>query len=329
MNDKMGIKIIGTGSYLPERVITNKDLEKMVDTSDEWIVSRTGIKERRIAEKDVATSDLATMAAKRALENAGIDAKEIDLIIVATVTPDMQFPSCACILQKNIGADNAAAFDISAACTGFIYGFSVAKNFMENGQYKTILLIGAESLTKITNWEDRATCILFGDGAGAVVLRRMTTSSNILSVYLASDGKYGDILKLPAGGSRMPASLDTIAKKLHYIQMDGNLVFRLAVERMYVAAKKGMELCNKTCADISLAIPHQANLRIIQALAKKLKIPMEKVFLNVHKYGNISSATTAIGLDEANASGRLHEGDIVELVAFGSGLTWGAAVIQW
>lgn len=329
MDNKQGIKIIGTGSYVPEKVLTNKDLEKMVDTNDEWIVKRTGIKERRIADKDVATSDLATHAALRAIEDARISADEIDLIIVSTVTPDMFFPSTACIVQKNIKADNAAAFDISAACTGFIYGISVAKNFLENGQYETILLIGAESLTKITNWEDRSTCVLFGDGAGSIILRRMETQSNILSVYLASDGKYGDILKIPAGGSRMPASTKTINDKMHCIQMDGNLVFKLAVQRMYEAARKAMELCGKTCADISLAIPHQANLRIIQALAKKLKIPMEKVFLNVHKYGNVSSATTAIGLDEAHKSDRIKEGDIIELVAFGSGLTWGAAAIKW
>ncbi|MFH1379472.1 MAG: beta-ketoacyl-ACP synthase III [bacterium] len=325
----MGIKIIGTGSYVPDKIITNKDIEKMVDTSDEWITQRTGIKERRQADAETATSDLATHAARRALAHAQISASEIDLVIVATVTGDMMFPSCACIVQKNIGAHNAAAFDVAAACTGFIYGLSIVKNFMENGQYKTILLIGAETLTKITNWEDRSTCILFGDGAGAIILRKMETSSDILSVYLASDGAYGDLLKVPAGGSRIPASIASVKQKLHYIQMDGNAVFKLAVSRMFEAAKTAMELCGRTCADISLVIPHQANLRIIQALAKRLKIPMEKVFLNIQKYGNVSSATTVIGLDEAVKTGRIKEHDIIELVAFGSGLTWGAAAIQW
>lgn len=325
----MGIKIIGTGSYVPDKIITNKDLEKIVDTTDEWITQRTGIKERRMADKDTATSDMAAIAAKRALEHAGINASEIDLIIVATVTGDMMFPSCSCIVQESIGASRAAAFDIGAACTGFIYGLSIVKNFLENGQYTTILLIGAESLTKITNWEDRSTCILFGDGAGAIILQKRKTTSDILSVYIASDGKYGDLLKVPAGGSRLPASIETVKQKLHCIQMDGNAVFKLAVSRMFDAAKTAMELCGRTCQDISLVIPHQANLRIIQALAKRLKIPMEKVFLNIHKYGNISSATTVIGLDEAVKTGRIQENDIVELVAFGSGLTWGAAAIKW
>ncbi|MBD3271866.1 MAG: beta-ketoacyl-ACP synthase III [Elusimicrobia bacterium] len=328
MKSKTGIKIIGSGSFVPEKVLTNKQLEQMVDTSDEWITQRTGIKERRIATKEMATSDLATKAAEIAIADAKIAVDEIDLIIVATVTADMLFPSCACIVQKNLGAHKAAAFDVQAACTGFIYGLSIARNFLWSKQYKTILLIGAESLTKITNWEDRSTCVLFGDGAGAVILRSMNTSAGILSVLLGSDGRYGELLRVPAGGSRMPACIQTITDKLHFIQMDGNAIFKLAVSHMYDAAKKALELCSVSCSDLALIIPHQANLRIIQALAHKLKIPMEKVFLNIHKYGNISSATTVIGIDEARKIGRIKDGDIIELVAFGSGLTWGACTIR-
>ncbi|MFH1283204.1 MAG: beta-ketoacyl-ACP synthase III [bacterium] len=329
MAEKWGIKIIGTGSCLPDKILTNADLERMVDTSDEWIVSRTGIKERRIADDKTATSDLAIGASKAALEQANIKPEDIDLIMVATITPDMMFPSTACFVQEALGAKNAAAFDISAACSGFIYGLSIAKSFIENSSYKTILLIGAETLSKITDWNDRNTCVLFGDGAGAVVLQKQKTSSNILSVYLGSDGRYKDILKIPGGGSRFPITKEIIKNKLNFIKMEGNEVFKLAVQRMLDSARLALEMAQKKCDDLSLVIPHQANIRIIEALAKRMKIPMNKVFLNIHKYGNVSAATTVIGLDEANRSGLLKEGDLVELVAFGAGLTWAASIIEW
>jgi len=324
-----GIKIIGTGSALPDKVLTNADLEKMVDTSDEWITTRTGIKERRIADKSTATSDLAVRAARSAIENAKIDSSEIDLIIVATVTPDMFFPSVGCIVQEALCAKNAAAFDLSAACSGFIYGLSVAKSFLENSQYSTILLIGAEALSKFTDWTDRGTCVLFGDGAGAVILRKQKTESAILSVYLGSDGGSKDILCMPGGGSRNPISEDIIKKNLHHIKMAGNEVFKLAVQKMLEASDNALEMAGVKCSELSLVIPHQANIRIIEALVKRMKVPIDKVFLNIHKYGNMSAATTVIGLDEANRSGRIQEGDLVELVAFGAGLTWAAAVIRW
>lgn len=324
-----GVKITGTGSYLPPRVVTNADLEKLVQTSDEWITTRTGIKERRIADDATATSDLAIEAAKRALGEAKVLPENLDAIIVATVTPDMVFPSTACFVQKALKAQNAASFDIAAACSGFIYGLSIAKSYIESGLYKTILLIGAETLSKVTDWQDRNTCVLFGDGAGAVVLERSTTDQNsILSVYLGADGSYDNLLNLPAGGSRNPTTLKTVENRLHFMKMEGKEVFKIAVTKMTESAEKALELAGKKCEDIALLIPHQANLRIIEAIAKRLQFQREKVFVNLHKYGNISAATTIIALDEARREGLVKSGDLVELVAFGGGFTWGATVIQ-
>ena len=324
-----GVKIIKTGSYLPPKILTNADLEKIVDTSDEWITTRTGIKERRIAEKDVCASDLAIFACKKIFEETSIEIEEIDTVIVATITPDNFFPSTACNIQKNLQLKNAACFDISAACSGFIYGLAVAKSLLESGNSKTVLLIGTEVMSKIINWKDRNTCVLFGDGAGAMLLTRtQPEDTNILSVYIKSDGNYGDLLKIPAGGSKMPTTLQTLNNNLHYIQMNGRETFKLAVTKMIEAVNKGLEMCNKKISDISLLIPHQANLRIINAIVERLEIPKEKVFINLDKYGNISSATTIIGLDEAIHQGRVKKGDLVELIAFGAGMTWGSAVIK-
>jgi len=326
--NKIGVKILGTGSFLPEKVLTNLELEKIVQTSDEWITTRTGIKERRIVDDSIATSDIAIKAAKKALEEANVAPQDLDAIIVATITPDMFFPSTACFVQKGLGATKAFAFDMSAACTGFIYGLGVAKGLIESGSYSKILLIGAETLSKITDWQDRNTCVLLGDGAGAIVLGATNQESNILSIYLGADGNYENLLKLPAGGSRNPTSQKTIDERLHYMKMEGREVFKVAVTKMAEAAKKALEIANLTANDISLLIPHQANLRIVEAIAKRMEFPLDKVFVNLQKYGNMSSATTIVALDEARKEGRLKQGDLVELVAFGGGFTWGAAVLR-
>jgi len=326
--NKIGVKVLGTGSFLPKRVLTNLELEKIVQTSDEWITTRTGIKERRIVDDSIATSDIAIEAARKALEEAKIAPQDLDAIIVATITPDMLFPSTACFVQKGLGATKAFAFDMSAACTGFIYALGVAKGLIESGYCSKILIIGAETLSKITDWQDRNTCVLLGDGAGAIVLGATEQKSNILSVYLGSDGNYENLLKLPAGGSRNPTSQKTIDERLHYMKMEGKEVFKVAVTKMAEAAKKALEIANLTANDISLLIPHQANLRIVEAIAKRMEFPLDKVFINLQKYGNMSSATTIVGLDEARKEGRLKQDDLVELVAFGGGFTWGAAVLR-
>ncbi|OIO72816.1 MAG: 3-oxoacyl-ACP synthase [Elusimicrobia bacterium CG1_02_37_114] len=326
---KYGVKILATGSFLPEKVLTNKDLERMVDTTDEWITTRTGIKERRITDENTATSDLAIGASKVVLQQTGTSPEEIDLIIVATITPDMLFPSTACFVQKGLGAKNAVCFDVLAACSGFIYALACAKNFIESGVYKNALVIGAETLTKITDWQDRSTCVLFGDGAGAVLLTRTDEDkSSILSVYLGADGNQDDLLKLPGGGSRKPFSKDVLDKRLQYISMNGRQLFKSAVIKMIEASEKALEMCGRKPEDLALLIPHQANLRIIDALRERISLPKEKVFVNLDKYGNMSSATTIIGLDEAIREGRVKSGDLVELVAFGGGLTWAATVIR-
>lgn len=327
MNQAVGI--LGTGSYLPERVITNEDLEKMVDTSDEWIVTRTGIKERRIAGEDQATSDLAYEAAVKALNAAGIGAEDIDLIVVATVTPDMAFPSVACLLQHRLGAKKAAAYDLSAACTGFIYGLATGSQFISNGIYRYVLVIGVETLSKITNWKDRSTCVLFGDGAGACVLGPVEEGFGFLSFDLGADGSGGELLCLPAGGSRMPATEKTVAGGLHYIKMTGSEVFKFAVRVMGASAEKALQRAGMTKEDIDFLIPHQANLRIIDAAVKRLGISEDKIIVNVDKYGNMSSASIPVALDEALSQGKINEGDTVVLVGFGGGLTWGATVLNW
>jgi len=326
--ENCGVKILGTGSYLPSRVLTNADLEKMVQTSDEWITTRTGIKERRIADDKTATSDLAVEAAKNALKEAGLAPTDIDAIIVATVTPDMFFPSTACLVQKQLGASKAACFDLSAACTGFIYGLACAKSFIESGMFSNILLIGAETLSRITDWNDRNTCVLFGDGAGAMVIGRTSGQKSILSVHVGADGNYESLLRLPGGGSRNPATAKTVEERLHFMKMEGREVFKVAVMKMSEAAEKALEIAGKKTSDLALVIPHQANLRIIEAITKRMALPAEKVYVNLHKYGNVSAATTIIALDEARKESRVKPGDLVELVAFGGGFTWGATVIQ-
>lgn len=327
--DHIGTVVLGTGSYLPEKVLTNADLEKFVDTSDEWIRSRTGIQERRIAADEDFTSDLAARAAQNALDAANVKASELDLIIVATITPDMQFPSTACLVQQKIGAENAAAFDLSAACAGAIFGMSVGQQFIQSGTYEKVLVIGAEKLSSITDWTDRSTCVLFGDGAGAVVLGRGEHGKGIISSYLASDGNKAEILKIPGGGSRQPASHETIDQKLHYLKMDGQEVFKHAVSNMGQVALSALEQCGLSQAEISYFVPHQANARIIHAVGKRLSIPQEKIHLNVERFGNMSSASTVVGFDELVRSGKLKENDIVVLVGFGSGLVWGSLVIKW
>ncbi|HYE80537.1 MAG TPA: beta-ketoacyl-ACP synthase III [Clostridia bacterium] len=329
MNKFKSVGIIGTGSCLPDRIMTNSEIEKLVDTNDEWIRSRTGICERRIADENTATSDLSTTAAIKALEDANLKPEDIDLIIVATVTPDMLFPSTACIVQKNLGAVNAAAFDLEAACSGFLYGLSVAENFVKTGYYKHVLVIGAETLTKIADFTDRNTCVLFGDGAGAAVVSEVPDGYGILSTHIGADGRGGDLLKLPAGGSRTPATVETIQNRLHYIKMDGSEVFKFAVKIMGEAAEKALEKCSMNKEDIDYLIPHQANIRIIDAAVRRLKIAKEKIYVNVDKYGNMSAASVAIALDEAKRGGLLKDGDIVVLVGFGGGLTWGSAVLKW
>jgi 3-oxoacyl-[acyl-carrier-protein] synthase-3 len=328
MNKKIGVKILGTGSYFPKKVLTNADLEKIVETSDEWINTRTGIRERRIASSGEYTSDLAYEASSEAIKAANIKLEKIDLVLVATITPDMFFPSTACFLQKKLGLNSIPAFDFSAACSGFIYGVATAKAFIESGLYKNVLLVGSEELSKITNWTDRNTCVLFGDGAGAMVLSASQDNDDVLSVFLGSDGSYADLLLIPGGGSVNPATIKTVNEKMHSIKMQGREVFKVAISKMAFAAQKALEVSEKKIEDIKLFIPHQANMRIIEAVAKKLGISMDKVFVNIHKTGNISSATTITALDEAIKTGKLNKGDLVELIAFGGGFTWGATVLR-
>ena len=328
MDKKIGVKILSSGSYVPEKVLTNFDLEKMVETSDEWISTRTGIKERRIAAKDENTSDLAYKAALKAIEKAKISVDDIDLIILATISPDAPMPSTACYLQKKLKAFNAVAFDISAACSGFIYGVSIAKAFISSGMYKRILLVGVEALSRVTDWTDRNTCVLFGDGAGAMIFEASETENDIVSTYLGTDGTHTDILNIPAGGSAIPTTKETVEQRLHFVKMLGKEVFKVAVSKMALAVNKAQELVGLTDKDIDLYVPHQANIRIIDAVAKKAGVTNEKVYVNVHKYGNMSAATTIVALDEAYREGRIKKGNLVELVAFGAGLTWGACILK-
>ncbi len=319
---------------MPSKVLTNEDLSKIVDTNDEWITSRTGIKERRIASDDEATSDMASEAARRAMADAGVKPEDIQLIIVATVTPDMFFPSTACFVQKKIGTANAVCFDISAACSGFLYALQVARHFINTGNRTTALVIGAEKLSSLINWKDRNTCVLFGDGAGAVVIRRadeseINASGRVLSTVMGSDGNLVDLLKVPGGGSACPITPENVDSFPKTIHMEGRETFKHAVTRMIEAAQQALEIAGLTTSDIALVIPHQANARIITAIADRLKLPAERVFMNLDKYGNTSAATIPVALDEANKAGRLKRGDIVLLVAFGGGFTWASSVVRW
>jgi len=322
--------IAGTGSFLPEKILTNADLEKMVDTSDEWIVSRSGIRERRVAAPEHATSDLATAAARNALEMAGVAAEDLDLIIVATLSPDHFFPSTAGLVQRNLGAFKAAAFDLEAACTGFIYALSIADAFIKTRTYENILIMGAEVLTRFIDWEDRSTCVLFGDGAGAAVLRGEEGGERgIISTHLHCDGRLAELLYAPGGVSRIPPTHETIDKKLNTVKMQGNEVFKVAVTKLREVVEEVLAENGLTEKDIDFLVPHQANLRIIQATAKRLKLPMEKVVVTVDRHGNTSAASVPLALDEAVRTGRIKSGDRVLLEAFGGGLTWGAALIRW
>ncbi|NIO49935.1 MAG: beta-ketoacyl-ACP synthase III [Candidatus Aminicenantes bacterium] len=326
---KRRIRIRGTGFYVPDKILTNFDLEKMVDTSDEWIITRTGIKERRIASEDQATSDLAVEASRRTLKNAGLEVKDIDLIIVATSTPDTIFPSTACWVQNGLGADHIPAFDISVGCTGFLYGMILAEGLILNGTSKRILLIGGELLTKVTNFKDRNTCVLFGDAAGAAVLEEADDESGMLSFYWKADGKLGNLLYQPAGGTRIPATLQSVAQGLHYLKMKGNDVFKHAVKRMGEAALEVLKIAGLKKEDVDYLIPHQANIRIIEATGKRLKVHPEKVYSNIDRYGNVSVASIPISLHELWEEGRLKKGNIILMDAFGAGFTWAAVAYRW
>ncbi len=329
INGLKSVGILGTGSYLPEKVLTNFDLEKMVDTNNEWIIARTGIKERRIADENTACSDLAYEAALKAMDSAGVTAEELDMIIVATITPDFFFPATACIVQDKLGAINASAFDLEAACSGFLYGMTVAQQFIATGTYKKVLVIGAETMSKFIDYTDRGTCILFGDGAGAVVMGEVEEGYGILSTDLGAKGEGGKYLMVPGGGSRKPASIETVTNREHYIYMGGNEVFKFAVRIMGQGAVNVIEKAGIEMSDIDYLVPHQANTRIIEAAAKRIKLPMDKVKVNLEKYGNMSAASIPVALDEALKEGKIKRGDNVVLVGFGGGLTWGAALIKW
>jgi 3-oxoacyl-[acyl-carrier-protein] synthase-3 len=322
-------EIVGTGSAVPERILNNRDLEQIVDTSDEWIVTRSGIRERRIADEKTATSDLAAQAARRALKQARISADELDMIIVGTATPDRMFPSTACFVQDHIGAKNAAPMDVGAACSGFIYGLSIGTSFIASGQCRTVLVIGADALSKITDYEDRSTCVLFGDAAGAAVLRDTEGDRGVIQTYVGGNGSLWHLLEMPAGGSRRPASHETVDGRLHYIKMSGNEVFKHAVKAMGDAALKVLEQAGLEADDVALMIPHQANIRIIQSTAKRVHLPLERVYINIDRYGNTSAASIPLAMDEAKRKGLGRPGDIWLLVAFGGGFTWGSAIIRW
>jgi len=321
--------ISGVGSYVPAKVLTNAELARMVETTDEWITTRTGIKERRIAAKNEFTSDLATQAALRAMHRAGVTASHLDLIVVATITPDMPFPSTACLVQRKLGAYRAAAFDLEAACSGFIYGLEIAQQFIMSRTYDTVLVIGAEKLSSIVDWKDRNTCVLFGDGAGAAVLQNRPNSHGLLTAVMGADGRKANLLFMAGGGSRCPASSESVAAGLHYARMEGKETFKSAVQAMQTAAEEALRRCEIDISRIKCIIPHQANLRIIEAVGERLGARPEQLFVNLHKYGNTSAASVAIALDEAVSSGRIQRGDLILLVVFGAGLTWGAAVIEW
>lgn len=323
------VSVIATGSYVPERVMTNAEVAKMVDTSDEWITTRTGIRERRIAAPGEVTSDLAVKAARRALQKAGITAEALDLIIVATITPDMPFPSTACFIQEKLNASRAACFDIQAACSGFIYGLEIARQFVASGTANTALVIGSEKLSCITDWQDRSTCVLFGDGAGAAVLKSRPGSRGIIATSIASDGKLTHLLNMPGGGSLHPTTPQTVEDRLHYLKMAGKEVFKYAVNAMLDAANQALKKASMKIDQVNLIIPHQANMRIIQAIGERLGAPPEKYYVNLDRYGNMSAASVPVALDEAVQKGMIKRHDIVMLVAFGAGFTRGATLMEW
>ncbi len=331
----MGATVIaGTGSYLPEKILTNADLERMVDTSDAWITARTGIRERHIAADDQATSDLAFFAAQNALDAAGMKAEELELVLVATATPDMAFPATACLIQHRLGAFGAAAFDLSAACSGFIYGLSVADGFIRSGTYSNVLVVGAETMSRVVDWTDRTTCVLFGDGAGAVVLKAGDTDPlaggrGLIHTDIHSDGAAWDYICVPGGGSRIPPGHDMVDRRSQFLQMRGNETFKVAVRNMEAAARKVLDQAGLKAGDVNLVVPHQANARILKAIGDRLGLAENQLFMNLDRYGNTSAASIPIALDEAARGDRLNSGDLVLMLAFGSGLTWGASLLRW
>ncbi|HET8578593.1 MAG TPA: beta-ketoacyl-ACP synthase III [Methylomirabilota bacterium] len=323
------VRIIGVGAYAPKRILTNQDLEKMVETSDEWIVQRTGIRERHIADESEATSDLALKAAQQALERAGVEPEEVDFIVVGTTTGDMMFPTTGNIVQHALGCRNAGSVDVYAACAGSIYSLSIGSQYVQTGKYRTVLCIGAECLSRITDFTDRGTCILLADAAGAAVLRPSDDEAGILDTDLYSDGRYGELLIQPGGGSRHPATHETVEQRMHYARMKGNEVFKVAVRMFGDCAEKILTRNGIKVDDLALFIPHQANLRIIEAAVKRLKLPMERVLVNVDRYGNTGAASVYVALEEALATKRIQPGDVVLMAAFGGGFTWGAALLRW
>ena len=325
------VGIIGTGSYLPEKVLTNVDIEKFLDTSDEWIYTRTGIKERRIAEKDAATSDLCKVACERAMEMAGVKPEDIDLVILGTITPDTHCPAGANWLEAKLKCGNAVSFDITAACSGFIFALHVADKLIKTGSNKMALVVAGEIMSRVVNWQEKESCILWGDGAGAAVITETNDGAEILSTHIHTDGENGDTLLMPGGGSKTtPISYESVEKGLHFLRMiEANKSFKVAVNRFAEACEEAVSANGYTIEDVNVIIPHQANLRIIQGMAKRLKIPMDKVYMTIEKYGNISSATVPIALDEAVRGGTINKDSLVLLTAFGGGLTWGSSLIKW
>ena len=324
-----GAGIIGIGSFAPPKILTNADLEKMVETTDEWIVTRSGIRERHLVEEGANTSDLALEASKKALESAGLTADKLDLIICATITGDMPFPATSCLLQDKLGATNVPAFDLQAGCSGWVYSLATATQFVKVGTYDHVLIVGADILSRFTDWTDRGTCVLFGDAAGAAVVGPTDVGTGVLATTLGADGSGGELLRMDAGGSKLPASEDTVRNGQHLIRMEGREVFKFAVRIMGEASIKALDMCGMTPEDVDIFVPHQANIRIIDAAASRLNLPSEKVFLNVEKYGNTSAASIPLALDEAYRSGKIKEGDVVVVVGFGAGLTWAAGVMKW
>jgi 3-oxoacyl-[acyl-carrier-protein] synthase-3 len=322
-------RIVGTGGYAPERVLGNEDLEKMVDTTDAWITERTGIKQRRIARPDETTSDMATEACRRALEMAGVKPEEIDLLVLGTVTPDMQMPCTAVHVQRKLGLTRAACFDLSAACAGFIFGLSTAEKYVSLGEARYALVVGVELLSKVLDWEDRSTCVLFGDGAGAVVLAKSADDRGVLSTHLRTDGTLWNILNIPAGGSWLGSTHETVNRKLHKVHMVGREVFKVAVRNIAEVSEEALRHNHLTPADIDLVVAHQANLRILEAVAKRCEIPMDKFYLNIERYGNTSSASIPIALDEVVRAGLLRERMRLLFTALGAGMAWGSAIVRW